>query len=118
MPDDKKKISVILNMDLIRKIEDLGLTQTKAVTEALDYYFSEDKQLIESYKMQILEQKEKIIGLEARLSEFEFIKEELNKVHEEHKTHVLQVQALINQTGDKIRLLENKTVNKKWWRFW
>lgn len=42
----KKKISAIVSSDIIRQMEDAGLTQTEAVTEALKYYFSEDMQKI------------------------------------------------------------------------
>jgi len=108
-----KKISVILDSEIIRQIEDTNLTQTKAVTEALQYYFSEDREKITEYKNLILSQEKMIIRLEAQLSEMGTLKQELERVHEAHNKHVVQVQTLIN---DRILRLEDK--KKKWYRFW
>jgi len=120
MPDDKKKISVLLDMKIIRQIEDHKQTQTEAVTEALKYYYSEDREKIESYKEKILEQEKKIIGLEARLSESEKFREIIREQNAISKAHVTQVQTLLAQMEkmreDRILLLED--TKKKWWKIW
>jgi len=119
MQEDKKKISVLLDMQIIRQIEDSHLTQTEAVTEALKYYYSEDRGKIESYREKILEYEKKIIGLEARLSETEKFREIIREQNEISKAHVTQVQTLISQMEkmreDKILLLEDK---RRWWKIW
>lgn len=134
-----KKISVIISDDIIRQIEDSGLTQTEAVTRALDVLFSEDYQRIPEYKKKILEAETKNLILEARLLEFDTLKKALDvsqsmytKLMDQQEKHVIQVQKLLNQRDDEIRLrediilkkdekiylLEEKQVNKKWWKFW
>jgi len=119
VPDEKKKISVLLDMQIIRQIEDSHLTQTEAVTEALKYYYSEDRILIESYREKILEYEKKIIGLEARLSETEKFREIIREQNDISKAHVTQVQTLISHIEkmreDKILLLEDK---RRWWKIW
>jgi hypothetical protein len=117
-PSDNKKISVILPPDLIRQIEESGLTQTKAVIEALNYYFSEDRNQIEVYKNQIISDAQKIAILEARLVEAEAHRmtliRELEQVHSEYQAHIGQVQVLIMH-AEKRRLIEGK---RRWWKFW
>ena len=117
MPDEKKKISVLLDMQIIRWIEDHKQTQTEAVTEALKYYYSEDRGKIESYREKILEQEKKILVLEARLSETEKFREIIREQNDISKAHVTQVQTLISHIEkireDKILLLEDK---RRWWR--
>jgi chromosome segregation ATPase len=105
-------------------MEDAGLSQTEAISRALEYYFSEDRQKTELYKRQILEDEKKILVLEARLSEFETLKEELKRAHqtidsmrEEHQTHVLQVQTLINKMEDR-KQIETNGPKKRWWKIW
>ena len=119
MQEDKKKISVLLDMQIIRQIEDHKQTQTEAVTEALKYYYSEDREKIESYKEKILEQEKKILILEAQLSETEKFREIIREQNEISKAHVTQVQTLISQMEkmreDKILLLEDK---RRWWKIW
>lgn len=103
MPEEKKKISSYVPQTYVRQIEDAGLSQTEVISRALEFYFSEDRTQIESYKRQILEDEKKILVLDARLTEFETLKKELERSHQlfddlraEHQTHVLQVQTLIN----------------------
>lgn len=124
-----KKISVIISDDIIRKIEDSELTQTKAVIEALDFYFSEDRQRISEYQEKISEYEKKIIILEARAVEsdkFRSIMEDQNKMNQ---AHISQVQTLITQMEnerrsreDIIRKKEEKILlleedgKKKWWK--
>jgi len=119
---DKKKIAVYIPQTCVTQMEDAGLTQTEAVNIALEYYFSEDRQKIELYKRQILEDEKKILVFEARISEFETLKKELERAHQmienmrqEHQTHVLQVQTLINQREDRKQIEAPK---KLWWKFW
>lgn len=126
MPDDKKKISVILSMDFIRKIEDSGLGQTEAITRGLDIFFSEDYKQIKSAQKQIQSDKEKILVLEAKLIEIEkhneTLKKELEKTGRDkeaiqnlYNNYMLQMQTLINQ-----RSLEPPAAEKvkPWWKFW
>lgn len=80
MATDTKKISVILSMDIIRRIEDNHLTQTEAVTRGLEILFSDDYKQIESYKRRLLEDEKKILILEARLAEFETLRGELRQL--------------------------------------
>ena len=119
MQEDKKKISVLLDMQIIRCIEDHKQTQTEAVTEALKYYYSEDRGKIESYKEKILEYEKKILVLEARLSESEKYREMIREQNNISKAHVTQVQTLISHIEkireDKILLLEDK---RRWWKIW
>jgi chromosome segregation ATPase len=124
MQDQKKKVSVYINFAYVRQMEDAGLSQTEAISRALEYYFSEDRQKTEEYKQRILEDEKKILVLEARLSEFETLKEELKRAHqtidsmrEEHQTHVLQVQTLINKMEDR-KQIETNEPKKQWWKFW
>jgi DNA-directed RNA polymerase beta' subunit len=119
---DKKKIAVYIPLTYVIQMEDANLTQTEAVNIALEYYFSEDRQKIKLYKRQILEDEKKILVLEAKLSEFEIIKDELRRAHQtledtraEHQTHVLQVQTLINQLEDKRQIEAPK---RAWYKFW
>ncbi len=126
MPDtkeDKKKISAHVSLAYVRCMEDERLTQTEAINRALEYYFSDDRQKTEEYKRQIQEDEKKILVLEARLSEFETLKKELERAHQiiddmrsEHQTHVLQVQTLINQLEDKKQIEAPK--KKPFWKFW
>jgi hypothetical protein len=123
MAPDSKKISVILDMAIIRQIADHNMTQTEAVTRGLKALFSEDYQKMESYKEQIISDEKKILVLEARLAEFELIKNELERSHdliekqrEDYHGHVVQVQTLINQR-DMLGRLEEKR-KKRWWWFW
>ena len=131
MPDESKKISVILSMDIIRQIEDRGLTQTKAVTEALLYYLSDDYQKIEYYQKQISEDARKIAILEARIEGLEEFKALIEEQTELSRAHISQVQSLlqqmeserrskediIRQKEEKILLLEDGK-KKKWWKLW
>jgi predicted RNase H-like nuclease (RuvC/YqgF family) len=128
-PSDKKKISVILAQDLIRRIEDAGLTQTEAVLEALKYYFSPERLQIEFYKKQIIEDEKKIAVLEATYEQLskhnKYLEIELGKVHDEYQAHLGQVQGVLKQLEDekrkseeKILLLEDGSKKKAWWKFW
>jgi len=133
-----KKISVIISDDIIRQIEDAGLTQTEAVTRALEALFSEDYQKISEYKKRILEAETKNLILEARLLEFDTLKKALDvsqsmytKLMDQQEKHVIQVQKLLNQRDDEIRLREDIILKKeekillledgkkkKWWKIW
>lgn len=123
MATDTKKISVILSMDIIRRIEDNHLTQTEAVTRGLEILFSDDYKQIESYKRRLLEDEKKILILEARLAEFETIKRELGRAHdliekqrEDYQGHVVQVQTLINQRDEVLKL--ESASKKRRWKIW
>lgn len=132
MPSDSKKISTLIPPDLLSKMEDSGLSQTKIVLEALNYYFSEDRLQIKSYKQQIIEGEQKIAILEARLMESDKFRDLLEAQNEMNKAHISQVQTLITtmenerrsrediirQKEEKILLLEEGVKNKKWWKFW
>jgi len=127
----KKKISILISEDIIRQIEDAGLTQTEAVTRALEYYFSEDPQKILEYKNQILEHEKKILSLESRLSESDKFRSLLEAQNKMNQAHISQVQTLITQMEnerrsrediirkkeEKILLLEDGK-KKKWWKLW
>jgi len=118
-------------MDIIRRIEDRGLTQTKAVTEALLYYLSEDYQKIEYYKNKILSDEKQIATLEARVAGLEEFKSLIEEQTELSRAHISHVQSLlqqmeserrakdnlIRQKEEKILLLEDGN-KKKWWQLW
>ena len=126
-----KKISVIISDDIIRKIADSSLTQTEAVTRALDVLFSEDYQRISEYKNQISEHEKKILILEARLSESDKFREIIEDQNRMNQAHISQVQTLITQMEnerrsrediirkkeERILLLEDGK-KKKWWKIW
>lgn len=126
-----KKISVIISDDIIRKIEDNSLTQTEAVTKALDILFSEDYQRISEYKNQISEHEKKILILESQLSESDKFREIIEDQNKMNQAHISQVQTLITQMEnerrsreDIIRKKEEKILlleegkKKKWWKIW
>lgn len=127
----KKKISILISEDIIRQIEDAGLTQTEAVTKALDILFSEDYQMISEYKNQILEDEKKILILEARVDESDKFRSMLEDQNKMNQAHISQVQTLITQMEnerrsrediirkkeEKILLLEDGK-KKKWWKIW
>jgi phage-related minor tail protein len=118
-------------MDIIRQIEDSGLTQTKAVTEALLYYLSEDYKQIKYYQKQISEDARKIAILEAHVAGLESFKALIEEQTELSRAHISQVQSLlqqmeserrskediIRQKEEKILLLEDGK-KKKWWKLW
>lgn len=131
-PSDSKKISVILPPDLIRQIEDSGLTQTKAILEALKYYFSEDRLQIPELKMQIEEDAKKIISLEAEVKAFTEFRSLLEDQQKMSQAHISQVQTLITamenerrsreeiirEKDEKILLLEDWKKKRPWYKFW
>jgi len=130
-----KRISAIVDMQFIQKMSEHNMTQTEAVVKGLEILFSDDYNNITSYKSQISSYERNIAILDAKLSEFETIKTELNRVRalledqkELDRAHMAQVQTLINeirlnadnirQKDDKILLLEDVNKKSKWWKFW
>lgn len=140
--EEGKKTSALIPPDLISPLEESPLGQSKTIVEALRFYFTE-KPRIEEYQEKILsyEKREssslqKIAVLEARLSEFEFLKNTLSRSQDQYQQlmdqqekHVIQVQKMLTQRDEEIRqreeiirskeekifLLEEKK-KKKWWK--
>lgn len=128
---DTKRVSAVIDMDLIRKMSEHNMSQTEAIVRGLEILFSDDYNNIISYKDQISTYKHENAILQSKLTEFDNLKIELERVHklledqkEIDKAHMAQVQTLINevrstydnirQSNEKILLLEDK--NKKWWQ--
>jgi hypothetical protein len=123
-----KKVSVLLSQDYIRKIEDAKLSQTEAIIKGLDILFSDDYQMIFSYKNTIQEHEKKIIELEAMVTGFETYRQLIEEQNKLNKAHISQVQTLlqtlenerrsredvIRQKEEKILLLEGEN-KKRWW---
>lgn len=142
---DTKRVSAVIDMDLIRKMSEHNMSQTEAIVRGLEILFSDDYNNIISYKDQISTYKHENDILQAKLTEFDNLKIELERVHklledqkEIDKAHMAQVQTLINEvrstydnirqsnegnkfpepernSPDRILLLEDNK-NKKWWQ--
>jgi hypothetical protein len=118
MPDDKKKISVWVPLDLLSMLEEIGYTsQTEAVLKGLERLVLEDKgNTLEDNK----EDEDKTDGrYQALQDHIETLKTTINRLEDDkrrledmYNTHVLQVQTLINS-----RLIESDT-KKRWWKIW
>lgn len=136
-----KRISVLVDMDIITKIENSDYNQTTAVTKGLEMLFSTDYVNIHEYQDIIRSYEDNINILTAKLNKFDETIVELNKVHqllsdqqEMNKAHIVQVQTLIDQIKSRddslqiknkeILMLENKSElhssesKKKWYKFW
>lgn len=115
---DTKRISVVIDMQTISKMSERNFTPTEAVRKGLEILFSDDYNNMNLYHQQIISYKHIIEIQEAKLSEFETIKHELDRVHcllddqkDLDRAHVAQVQTLINEIRsieENIRLRDNK----------
>ena len=115
---DTTRISVAIDMTIRNKMSEQNLTPTEAVRKGLDILFSDTYNNMNSYENQIISYKHINAILEAKLSEFETIKNELERVHmlledqkELDRAHMAQVQTLINEIRTKeenIRLRDDK----------
>jgi chromosome segregation ATPase len=140
MPDDKKKCSILIPLDILSKLEEKGYTsQTEAVLAGLERLLQEDqekviedqKKITEDYERmkekikedaeKIKEDNEKISGrLEEARYHIDTLKQELENANQREielkKTfdnYMVQVQTLINQ-----KAIEAPGAKKPWWQFW
>lgn len=135
---DTTRISVVIDMTIRNKMSEQNLTPTEAVRKGLEILFSDTYNNINSYIEQINSYKHINAIQEAKLSEFDTLKRELERVHglledqkELDRAHMAQVQTLINEISskeenirlrdDKILLLSDANNNHNWLKkikFW
>jgi predicted RNase H-like nuclease (RuvC/YqgF family) len=121
--DNTKKISVILDIEMIRQIEDKGQTQTDAIKDALRFYLAGGPDQIKSYEKQIQEDREYLLVLESRTSELtnsnDTLKKELDRVHSELERVndlmqvITRIEGEMKNNQEKILLLEDNIRQKE-----
>jgi hypothetical protein len=111
MPDEFKKVSARIPLQILEKLEEMGISnQTDAIIRGLGCLISED-----SGKTK--EDADKAAILLARNEELEkhieTLKKELEDLKSMQNNYMMQMQTLINQ-----KAIEAPGSKKPWWRFW
>ena len=111
MPDVFKKVSARIPMNILKKLEDMGISnQTDAIIHGLECLILEDKEKTK-------EGTDKAAILQARNEELEkhieTLKKELEDLKSMQNNYMLQMQTLITQ-----KAIEAPGAKKPWWRFW
>lgn len=115
MPEEKKKISILTPLDIIRQIEGSGLSQTEAVLKGLELLFSEDYKQIESYKDHIIEYEKQILILKTKLEELTTLKQEISWLHDQIEKQREDYRANMIQIKMRDDIMETK---RRWWKIW
>lgn len=125
MPDEKKKISVIVPvslLDRLRQQSDLNITEAtikglELLVDGVVNNIGSDVNNIQEYLKEIEASKIENIGFKVRSEELqahnETLKKELEDFKSMHSNYMLQMQTLINQ-----KAIEAPGAKKPWYRFW
>jgi fatty acid/phospholipid biosynthesis enzyme len=111
MPDEFKKVSARIPLNILKKLEDMGISnQTDAIIRGLEY-------LILEGRGKTKEDIDTAAILQARNEELEkhieTVKKELEDLKSMQNNYMMQMQTLINQKS-----IEAPGAKKPWWRFW